>query len=316
MTVRLTIDRERWLEHVEETMRAFRGIAQPVPVVKGNGYGLGRSFLAEIAAGFDSAIAVGTVHELDGLPPDVDIRVLTPTLAPFDRHTLGGRVVLTVGSSEHIAAIAGSRNRVIVKLETSMHRYGAGYELVDEARAADLEVIGVSIHPTLATSESDRRAEAARLLADERLTPDLYVWLSHLAPVSLLELPHWHPHRFHLRMGTELWHGDRGALQLTADVLQVRAVTAGTPVGYRQNPVPGDGHLVMVGAGTANGVHPLHDGRSPFHFRRRRLDLIEPPHMHTSMLFVPAGVTPPPVGEHIDLQRPLSQTDADEIIWH
>ena len=39
----------------------------------------------------------------------------------------------------------------------------------------------------------------------------------------------------------------------------------------------------MVGAGTAHGVQPLDDGRSPFHFARQRLALLEPPHMHTSM---------------------------------
>ena len=57
-----------------------------------------------------------------------------------------------------------------------------------------------------------------------------------------------------------------------------------THAGYRQGVVPADGTLVMVGAGTAHGVHPLDDGRSPFHFARRRLALLEPPHMHTSMV--------------------------------
>ena len=69
--------------------------------------------------------------------------------------------------------------------------------------------------------------------------------------------------------------------------------------------MPGDGTLVMVGAGTAHGVHPLGDGRSPFHFARRRLDLVEPPHMHTSMVFVPAGDPAPRCGDIVDVQRPL-----------
>ena len=90
-------------------------------------------------------------------------------------------------------------------------------------------------------------------------------------------------------LGTALWHGDKSALHLGADVLDVRPVRAGEPAGYRQVAVPDDGTLVMVGAGTAHGVHPLADGRSPFHFARRRLDLLEPPHMHTSMVVVPAG---------------------------
>jgi hypothetical protein len=76
-----------------------------------------------------------------------------------------------------------------------------------------------------------------------------------------------------------------------------------------------DGHLVMIGAGSANGVAPLPDGRSPFHFRRRRLALHEPPHMHTSMAFVPAGEPLPAVGDRIDLQRPLTTTTIDEYVW-
>ena len=75
------------------------------------------------------------------------------------------------------------------------------------------------------------------------------------------------------------------------------------------------GTIVMVGAGTAHGVYPLADGRSPFHHARRRLALLEPPHMHTSMAFVPDGEPCPVAGEWIDLQRPLTTTQVDEIRW-
>jgi hypothetical protein len=71
----------------------------------------------------------------------------------------------------------------------------------------------------------------------------------------------------------------------------------------------------MIGAGSANGVGPLPDGRSPFHFERRRLDLLEPPHMHTSMAFVPEGDTAPSIGDRVDLQRPLTTTLVDEYRW-
>ncbi len=71
----------------------------------------------------------------------------------------------------------------------------------------------------------------------------------------------------------------------------------------------------MIGAGTANGVTPLADGRSPFHFERRRLALHEAPHMHTSMAFVPIGDPLPAIGDRIDLQRPLTTTLVDEYVW-
>ena len=92
---------------------------------------------------------------------------------------------------------------------------------------------------------------------------------------------------------------------LAADVVETRAVQAGQRAGYRQVEIPADGHLVLVTAGTAHGVEPLADGLSPFHFARRRLELLEPPHMHTSMLFVPDREPFPQVGDQVDVQRPL-----------
>ena len=282
-----------WRSHVASIVTAVEGL---VPVVKGNGYGFGRIELARLAAEFADTVAVGTVHELPGLPEGLHVVVLTPTLTPPDTTA----PILTVGSDAHIAALAGWHGRVLVKLASSMQRYGRGSELVARARAAGLDVVGVSIHPPLAGTADDHARE-------------LPVWVSHLEPAAVAALPGSHAYR--LRLGTALWHGDKSFLHLDADVLDVRAVDGGRPAGYRQDPVAGDGHLVMIGAGTANGVAPLPDGRSPFHFQQRRLDLHEPPHMHTSMAFVPAGEPLPAVGDRVDLQRPLTTTTIDEYVW-
>ena len=129
-------------------------------------------------------------------------------------------------------------------------------------------------------------------------------------------------HRFRLRLGTALWHGDKASLQLSADVLDVRPVAAGERAGYRLGEITSDGHLVIVGAGTAHGLVAFDaasaDGyapRSPFHFRRQRLVLHESPHMHTSMCFVPTGDPLPRIGDRVDVQRPLTMTDVDEFEW-
>ena len=71
----------------------------------------------------------------------------------------------------------------------------------------------------------------------------------------------------------------------------------------------------MVGAGTAHGVQPLPDGRSPFHFAQRRLELLEPPHMHTSMLLIAADDGGPGERDAVDVQRPLTTTFVDEVCW-
>ena len=104
-------------------------------------------------------------------------------------------------------------------------------------------------------------------------------------------------------------------MQHGADVLDVRPIRTGTPAGYHQEPVRSDGHLVMIGAGTAKGVTTLPDGRSPFHCERRRLDLHEPPHMHTSMVLVADGAPLPDIGSRVDVQRPLTMTTVDAYEW-
>jgi alanine racemase len=304
VTVRLTVNRTRWWNHVTYVADTVNGL---VPVVKGNGYGLGREGLAVAAVKLSSIIAVGTVHELDGLPDQATPVVLTPTLTAPD----STGPVLTVGNEAHIDALQGWGGRVIVKLASSMRRYGGGIELVAAAQRAGLRTVGVSIHPPLAGDDMAHRSDIVRHLPD--IDPSLDVWVSHLAPTTYETLPA--SHRYKLRLGTYLWHGDREALKLEVDVLEARPIAEGERAGYRLNEVPSDGTLVMVGGGTAHGITTLADGRSPFHFERRRLDLLEAPHMHTSMLFVPAGDPCPTVGSWIDLQRPLTMTDADELRW-
>jgi alanine racemase len=308
VTIRLTIRTALWRSHVASTVNAVDGL---VPVVKGNGYGFGRLELARIASEFTDTVAVGTIHELDGLPGDLNAVVLTPTLTPPATPAASTSPVLTVGNLTHIEALAGWPGRVLVKIASSMHRYGRGMELLDDARRAGLDVVGVSIHPPLAGSADDHRREIVDLI--DGLDPAVAVWVSHLDPDTYATLPDTHTYR--LRLGTGLWHGDKSFLHLDADVLDVRSITAGETAGYRQGPVHRSGHLVMIGAGTANGVAPLADGRSPFHFERRRLDLHEPPHMHTSMAFVPLGDPVPAIGDRIDLQRSLTTTLVDEYVW-
>jgi alanine racemase len=304
VTITLTVRTGPWRAHVAQLANAVDGL---VPVVKGNGYGFGRLSLARLAAEFCDTVAVGTVHELDGLPDDLHAVVLTPTLTP----PASTAPILTVGSHAHIEALGEWNGRVLVKLESSMHRYGGGTDLVDVAQGRGLDVVGVSLHLPLAGSHDEHAAEIRRTLTD--VDPGLAVWLSHLDSPTYASLPATHTYR--LRLGTSLWHGDKSYLHLGADVLDVRPISARQRAGYHQAEVVGDGHLVMIGAGTANGVTTLPDGRSPFHFERRRLELHEAPHMHTAMAFVPDGDPVPEVGRRVDVQRPLTMTTVDTIEW-
>jgi alanine racemase len=311
VTLRLTVDTETWREQVDRVARRCPGL---VPVVKGNGYGFGRPALAEIAAELADTVAVGTVHELAGLPGRLTPVVLTPALQPPPE----SRPILTVGSLAHVKALDGWPGRVLVKLASSMQRYGVVRDdlgaLARAARSAGLDIVGFSVHPPVAGTDDEHLDDIAAWLTV--LEPDDEVWVSHLSPDGYRALrDRWPERRFRIRQGTALWHGDKAALHLGADVLDVRPVRAGEAAGYRQVAMPVDGRLAMVGAGTAHGVHPHADGRSPFHFERRRLPLLEPPHMHTSMVVVAAGTPSPDVGDYVDVQRPLIDTFVDEVRW-
>ena len=314
MALVLEVDRSRWEIHVAAT--AAR-VPRLIPVVKGNGYGLGRDWLAARAAALAPMLAVGTVFEVASVPRGRLAVVLTPTLDPLPLDTLGldrDEVVLTIGSAAHLAALGSIPRRVVVKIRSSMHRYGVPIRdltaLLEATRAAGHSVDAVSIHLPL-DGDPD---EAARLV--EGVDPSLPVHLSHVTIEQFDALAARHPrHALHLRLGTQLWHGDKDALKLRADVLDTDVVSAGTRVGYRSVATPHDGTLVMIGCGSSHGVAPLPDGRSPFHFARQRLDLIEPPHMHTSMVLTRTDQPSPAIGDRVDVQRPLSQTAPDSIEW-
>lgn len=322
MTLRLTVDRSRWQAHVDELRRTVPDL---VPVVKGNGYGLGRVELGRAAARWADEVALGTVHELTELPAGAGDSTtwlaLTPALDVPE--LLPAWAVPTVGRPEHVHALTARRwqGRVAVKLCSSMRRYGATPdELAALLRAvldAGCHVHCFVLHPPLVPDRGDDAGNVDEIEAWlPAIDPSVPVSVSHLSPASYRALRERHPERrFRLRSGTALWHGDKTAFHLSADVLDVRAVDAGGTAGYRRVVVPDDGHVVMVGTGSAHGVAPLLDGRSPFHHARRRVALLEPPHMHTSMLFVRTGEPLPEVGDWIDVQRPLIGTAVDEVHW-
>jgi alanine racemase len=217
---------------------------------------------------------------------------------------------------------------VVLKLASSMRRYGVVADqlaaLVDAASASGFAVHAYALHLPLVTPPGDgddrvdgpsgNLAEADAWLT--RLPSGSTLHVSHLSIDELSTLAASHPSmRIVHRVGTALWLGDgKDGLHLGAEVVEVRPCRAGETAGYRATVVAHDGHLVMVGAGTAHGVHALANGLSPFHYGRRRLALVESPHMHTSMVLVPVGDPCPAPGDVVDVQRPLTQTFVDRVV--
>jgi alanine racemase len=318
VTLQLNVDSAAWRRHVSETAKSFGDL---IPVVKGNGYGFGRATLIEHAQKISRDIAVGTVFEAKDVPSDCRAFVLTPVgkALPSNKN-LAKNVVLTVGSVDHVQNLrdAGWHGDVVIKLRSSMNRYGADMSelntLIAAVQAAGLTQIGWSVHPPLDGTPKSHAAEIGNIISG--VESDLPWFVSHVDSESLVDLRNKFAKKtIRVRSGTQLWLGDKSMFELNADVLDARSVKSGAVVGYRNITLHQDGTLVMIGAGTSHGVQIVGAELSPFHFNSTRLSLVEPSHMHTSMVFVPANQTAPKTGDMVDVQQPLTRIYPDIVSW-
>lgn len=364
MTLRLYVDGGRWRSHLSQVRDAHPGI---VPVLKGNGYGLGVPRLAEQAAwlGVDT-VAVGTYPEV-GLATRAiaattaatattgagqvgtgaftgTVLVLTPWRPhqPDEPAVHADHVVHTVGRLEDLRALAAREDapRVVLERMTSMRRHGFSAAGLREAAGllGGLAVEGVAMH--LPMSAGSHVAEVERLMNDVVAAglPTRRVYLSHLTDAELATLRGSYPDfALRPRIGTTLWLGDRGALQVRSTVLDVHPVRRGDVFGYRGRSVPVAGHIVVVSGGTAHGIgleaptggatwkdraaRVARGGldaaglvRSPFTIGGKRRLFAEPPHMQASMLWLPHGTGVPEVGDDVDVRVRFTTTAFDEIV--
>jgi alanine racemase len=139
MSFVLSIDAERWRAHQASVVTAVKatGAGEIVPVIKGSGYSLGQSTLADEAARINvGTVAVGTVFELGEMLDLYSGEIIV--LQPFEVRDLtaadawhfladrGHRVIRTISSTEALLALADGPGpvRVILEGRTSMQRFG------------------------------------------------------------------------------------------------------------------------------------------------------------------------------------------------
>ena len=347
MSLTLTVDGERWREHLRSYADSHPGL---VPVAKGNGYGFTLGRLARRAQwlGADT-LAVGTYEELPevGSRFDGDLLVLSPW-RPFVEDldpALGERVVHTVSRPGDLDVLLARqpRARVVLERMTSMRRHGLdAQQLWDEGlrrHLAEARFEGVALHLPLA--QGAHLSEVGRLLDDVvgmGLEQPPTIWVSHLTDDELVRLGSTYADfTFRPRVGTALWLGDRGALRVTATVLDVHEVGRGDVFGYRGRSAPKAGHVLVVSGGTAHGIgleSPTGDTslraraatvarggldaagfvRSPYSIDGKQRLFAEPPHMQASMLFLPRGARVPEVGDEIDVRVRYTATTFDRIV--
>lgn len=344
MPLILTIERSRWEKHQRELMAKVAGL---VPVAKGNGYGFGLGLLAEQAAGLRApTLAVGIAQEVDAVRDqrsrrgfDGDVVVLNPW-RPFDAvataQLSNPGIIVTVSRPEDLAQLAAEHpgTRVQVEIMTAMRRHGLDPQQVNPSHLDALRFEGWTIHLPADGSLDDARTLSHGGLA-VREAP---IWVSHLSVADYRALATELDVDTHMRIGTRLWLGDKGAYRTTATVLDVHPIRKGQRLGYHQHSAPRDGHLVIVSGGTAHGVAmaaPV-SGRtlrqrgitiaqgildatgrtlSPYEIGGRKRAFAEPPHMHSSMVFVPGDDALVAVGDEVPVTTRMTTVTPDEIRW-
>ncbi len=292
MSFTLRINGEKWRTHLRAVVNAVTAASgsSPVPVIKGNGYGIGQELLGVTAMelGVDT-IAVGTVFEIESVVSVTQGDIVV--LQPFDPRDAGaaakwweigekfyaGRIIRTVASLEALNELivgAGSV-RTILEARSSMVRFGfTESELVGalgnpEVRAAlatgRIFIEGISIHLPIERPAPDSHAvevmrwaglwEAETAVWEGHSPPAPVIWVSHCSDAELSTIRQSVSELIvRMRVGTRLWLGERSALSASGTVLAVHPVSEDVKVGYRQRSAGKNATLVVVSGGTANGI--------------------------------------------------------------
>ena len=274
MAFAVTINGPRWHDHVDTVAAAvLRSAGAPiVPVVKGNGYGLGQRLLTEecLRLGADT-IAVGSVFEVDDVAEygTHDIVVLEP-FEPRDAFAaaawwrLGqqlhaGRVIRTVASRESLLSLAEGPGsvRVLLEAETSMHRFGFDEaELLRVLADPDVRkalamgrvlVEGLAMHMPMAQPAGD--AERRPDLGSPRVR-EVVRW----AGLWQAETEVWPGHN---SPATRVWVSHLDDSDLATVVASVDDIVLRPRIGTRL--WLGD-RAALRAAGTVLAVHPLPNG--------------------------------------------------------
>jgi alanine racemase len=320
---------------------ADRAAGELMAVVKADGFGHGAVDVARTALA-NGATRLG-VTTLDEAWPLRDAELAVPLLSwlnPVDADyaTATARdIEVAVPSVQHLAAVAAApgRARVHLHVDAGMARDGADPAswglLCRAARRAEqrgeLEVIGLMGHLGCADEPDDECNAAARIrfawALETARTCGLRPRDRHLAATTAT-LTDPRTHHTMSRVGAGLVGIDpsrstrlHAAMTLTAPVVQVRRVRAGTLVGYgHTHRTTAATHLGLVPLGYADGLPRLSSGRAEVLVRGTRRPVVG--RISMDQLVVDLGIRGVDLGETVVVFGPGAHgepTVADWAAW-
>ena len=338
MSLSLRVETRAWRQHLQDFAASVPGL---VPVAKGNGYGFRNATLAVEAQRLHSdVLALGIAREAMRILDAGwrgDVVILNPW-RPGDRVGTdllrNPRVITTISRPEDLAEVRkiNSQARVQLELGTTMRRHGLRVEDLSSLDFDGVEAFSVHLPATGSLAEATELAQGAR-----RAHPT-EIWVSHLSVDDYRRFRDSLDGAARMRVGTRLWLGAPNTLRTTATVLDVHPIRRGDRLGYHQHKAPRDGFIVVASGGTAHGIAlaapvPQRSMRqrvvtiaqgaldatgrslSPFSIGGKKRGFAEPPHMHSSMIFVPGSDPLVAVGDEIPVTCRMTTTSFDQIVW-
>jgi len=339
MTLFLEVKSDAFRDHLNKTVRDYQEL---VPVIKGNGYGFGLDNLAIEAKKLGlTTVCVGTVFEAIKLEKTFSEEILV--LEPFDKRdaaSLAGWQNLENRFIKTISALDSGfdfNSPFVIEGLTSTNRFGIKIESLQEiSEFKNPNLRGLALHLPIAKPKKSKIDQILLWIEKwEQLCQDKNIWLSHISVEELRQLKKIKPEfNFKMRVGTELWLGDKSFLSAKSVVLAV--LDGNNSAGYTQKRLAKNKKLVVVSGGTANGIGLNSDktiksfkdrlkvlalaylaaigkNRAPYLINNKVTYFFEPAHMNVSLLAVSSASNEVKVGDTVELQVRFSTTNFDVI---
>ncbi len=337
MSFYLEVDKTKFQEHL---LSVKKDVENLIPVIKGTGYGFGLNYLTKEALrlGVD-AIAVGTVYEAEKIAEDFTGKILI--LEPYHSRDLAASAIWESFHERFIRTISSLDSKFnfdmpfVIEGRVSTNRFGLSKDQIKEIDLNNNLIEGLALHLAINQSDDKKLKEILDWLEVwQGVTPNKTIWLSHISKELLNKLKVLKPElKFNIRIGTELWLGDKSFVSAKGVVLGI--IEGVERAGYSQKRLKNGKKIVVVSGGTANGVGLNSDitikkssdrlrvfltgllgafGRyqSAFLLRGKKTYLFEPTHMNVTLIKV-ASNEKVSIGDELEARVRYSTCNFDFI---